>query len=75
MTEADKKYFDSIFKSDKHFRRISEVDMLRSAGQCWKLRDYLESELGELKTEKDFLRFLHFAYHLGRVEVEACRRK
>ncbi len=63
MTESDKKRFDEIFHTCKHFRNVSDMDMLRTAGECDKL--WLETEM----TDVSILQYMHFAYWLGRLEV------
>ena len=66
MTKSDKERFDSIFMSCEHFKDLSDSDMLRTAGECDKLREWLEEELHD----PSILQYMHFAYWLGRMEGE-----
>lgn len=64
MTEFDKKRFDEIFNSDKYFKHVSNVDMLRSANECNKLYDYLVERLVG-RASNDITVYMNFAYWFG----------
>lgn len=61
MTENDKNRFNEIFHSDKYFKNVSDVDMIRTANECEKLREYILEELPEATISQ----CMHFAYWLG----------
>lgn len=66
MTDNDKKRFDKLFHSNDYFKNVSDVDMLRTAGECDKLREYILRENPELS----LLQCMHFAYWLGIYSVQ-----
>lgn len=68
MTESDKKRFDEIFHNNKHFRNVTDGDMLRTAGECEKLFDYMQGEGFDIQEERDVKLYMHFAYWLGAIE-------
>lgn len=68
MTENDKKLFDEIYKSDKYLKNVSAVDLLRSAGRCDRLFNYMQSEGVNISDALDVKKYMHFAYWLGVIE-------
>lgn len=66
MTENDKKRFNEIFHSDKYFKNISDIDMMRTTAECDRLREYIKEEL----PEATILQYMHFAYWLGIYSVQ-----
>lgn len=47
IPEGDKKRFDEFFHTDKYFRDVTDVDLLRNAIECEKLYKYLQDEMSE----------------------------
>ena len=76
MTEYDKKRFDEIFHSDKYFKNVSDVDMLRTAAECYKLYDYINAEnpIEEPIKDREIAKYMHFAYWLGVINERNRRR-
>lgn len=73
MTERDRKRFDEIYHSSKYFKGITETDFIRSAAECEKLFDYMQSEGLDIVEASDVKKYMHFAYWLG--VIDAGRRK
>lgn len=65
MMPSDKKRFDEIFNSDKHFKTVSDVGFLRAACECEKLFEYLQCEGIAIEDELDVKKYMQFAYWLG----------
>lgn len=65
MTAGDKKKFDSFFHSDKYFRNVTDIDLMRDAREVEKLYEYLELDLSE-EEKTDIKRWMIFAYSYGK---------
>lgn len=61
---ADNEQFEEIFYSCKYFKNVTDMDMLRTAEKCEKLRKWLEKD----KNNYNISHYMHFAYWLGRIE-------
>ena len=66
MTENDKKRFDSFFRTDRYFKNVSEADMMRNACEMDKLHEYLQGSFTDDDERLRTLKYMHFAYALGR---------
>lgn len=65
MTVKDKERFDEFFYTDKYFRNVTDMDLLRNACECEKLYEYLQNEFSE-EEKADVKRYMVFAYALGK---------
>lgn len=65
IAEGDRKRFDEFFHTDKYFRDVTNVDLLRNAIECEKLYEYLQDEMSE-DEKADVKRYMVFAYTLGK---------
>lgn len=65
IAEGDKKRFDDFFHTDKYFRDVTKVDLLRDTIECGKLYEYLQDEMSE-DEKADVKRYMVFAYALGK---------
>lgn len=65
MTKKDKERFDEFFHTDKYFRDVTDMDLLRNACECEKLFEYLQHEFSE-EEKADIERFMVFAYNLAK---------
>ncbi|MDO4312378.1 MAG: hypothetical protein Q4C52_04785 [Eubacteriales bacterium] len=72
MTLKDTERFDKIFNSGKYFHDVSDSDFLRSACECEKLYDYMQSEGVPIYEELDIKKYMHFAYWLGAINEKEC---
>lgn len=67
IAEGDKKRFDDFFHTDKYFRDVTKVDLLRDTIECGKLYEYLQDEMFE-DEKADIKRYMVFAYALGKYD-------
>lgn len=74
MTEKDKKRFDEIYHSNKYFKNITDMDFIRSAADCEKLFDYMQSEGMDIVEPLDVKKYMQFAYWLGVIDAGKWRK-
>ena len=62
--DADEIFFDYVFNKPFVLMHVSDVEFLKTAGRCSKLREWLKKE----EPEEDVSHLMHFAYWLGRID-------
>lgn len=65
MTKKAHELFENVFENNECFKDVSNIDMLRTAGECDRLKEYIFEKMPDATLEQ----CMHFAYWWGVLSV------